>query len=69
MSLGWKRALAVGVAMVPRAEIGLIVAAVGLAAGLLDARAYAMIMFAIVATVLISPLLVSAAFRSEVSSQ
>jgi len=55
--------------MVPRAEIGLIVAAVGLAAGLLDARAYAMIMFAIVATVLISPLLVSAAFRSEVSSQ
>jgi Kef-type K+ transport system membrane component KefB len=61
--LGWRRALAVGVGMVPRAEIGLIVASAGLTAHVLDARAYAVITFAIVATVLIGPLLVPVAFR------
>ena len=62
MTLGWRRALAVGVGMIPRAEIGLIVASVGLTTKVLDARAYAVVMFAIVATVLIAPLLVPAAF-------
>lgn len=65
MRLGWRRALAVGVGMIPRAEIGLIVASVGLTAKVLDARAYAVIMFAIVATVLIAPLLVPVAFRAS----
>jgi Kef-type K+ transport system membrane component KefB len=65
MRLGWRRALAVGVGMIPRAEIGLIVASVGLTAKVLDARSYAVIMFAIVATVLIAPLLVPVAFRKR----
>jgi Kef-type K+ transport system membrane component KefB len=63
LQLGWRRALAVGVGMIPRAEIGLIVASAGLAAKVLDARSYAVIMFAIVATVLVAPLLVPVAFR------
>jgi Kef-type K+ transport system membrane component KefB len=64
MGLGWRRALSVGVGMIPRAEIGLIVASVGLATKVLDASSYAVIMFAIVATVLIAPLIVPAAFRT-----
>ena len=40
-------------------------ASVGLTAKVLDARAYAVIMFAIVATVLIAPLLVPVAFRAS----
>jgi Kef-type K+ transport system membrane component KefB len=68
-SLGWRRALAVGVGMVPRAEIGLIVASAGLAAHVLDARAYAVVMFAIVATVLIGPLLVPVAFERGAAAQ
>lgn len=63
IGLGWRRALSVGVGMIPRAEIGLIVASVGLATKVLDASAYAVIMFAIVATVLIAPLAVPVAFR------
>jgi Kef-type K+ transport system membrane component KefB len=62
--LGWRRALAVGVGMVPRAEIGLIVASAGLALKVLDPGSYAVIMFAIVATVLIGPLLMPLAFDS-----
>jgi Kef-type K+ transport system membrane component KefB len=64
MRLGWRRALSVGVGMIPRAEIGLIVASVGLATKVLDASAYAVIMFAIVATVLIAPLVVPATFST-----
>jgi Kef-type K+ transport system membrane component KefB len=64
IGLGWRRALSVGVGMIPRAEIGLIVASVGLATKVLDASAYAVIMFAIVATVLIAPMVVPAAFRA-----
>ena len=67
--LGWRRALAVGVGMIPRAEIGLIVASVGLTAKVLDARSYAVIMFAIVATVLIAPLLAPVAFRPGRAAQ
>jgi len=63
MRLGWRRALAVGVGMIPRAEIGLIVASAGLATKVLDAQTYAVIMFAIIATVLIGPLLIPVAFH------
>jgi Kef-type K+ transport system membrane component KefB len=62
MSLGWRRALAVGVGMIPRAEIGLIVASVGLSTKVLDARTYDVIMFAIIATVVIAPLLIPLAY-------
>ena len=65
MGLGWRRALAVGVGMTPRAEIGLIVASVGLATKVLDPRAYAVVTFAIVATVLIAPFLVPVAFAAS----
>jgi Kef-type K+ transport system membrane component KefB len=65
LSLGWRRALSVGVGMIPRAEIGLIVASVGLSTKVLDASAYAVIMFAIVATILIAPLIVPVAFGAD----
>jgi Kef-type K+ transport system membrane component KefB len=62
---GWRRALAVGVAMVPRAEIGLIVASAGLTAGLVDKRLYAVIVFVVVATVLVVPPFVPPLMRLE----
>jgi Kef-type K+ transport system membrane component KefB len=63
--LGWRRALSVGVAMIPRAEIGLIVASVGLTSGALDPTAYAVVVFAIVATILIAPLVIPLAFGAD----
>lgn len=60
---GWRKALAVGVAMSPRAEIGLIVASAGLSAHLIDAQLYAAIVFAIVATMLVIPPLVPRVMR------
>jgi Kef-type K+ transport system membrane component KefB len=63
-SHGWRQAMAVGVGMIPRAEIGLIVASVGLSAHLMDSRTYAVVLFAIVATLLVAPLLIPAAMRA-----
>lgn len=60
--LGLRGALAVGAGMTPRAEIGLIVAAVGLAAGLIDRTAYAVLASATVLTLLASPFLIAPAF-------
>ncbi len=56
----WRRfnRLAVGVGMVPRGEVGLIFAQLGLAAGILSTRLFNAILFVVVATTLItSPLL------------
>ncbi len=55
--LGWRRRLFVGVAMIPRAEVALIVAASGLALHVFDARVYAAIVFAAAATMIVSPAL------------
>jgi Kef-type K+ transport system membrane component KefB len=43
--------------MIPRAEIALIVASVGLTAKLIDSQLYAVIVFVVVATVLVAPAL------------
>ena len=61
----WRSALAVGVGMIPRAEIALIVASVGLSAGLIDSQLYAVIVFVVVATVLVAPALLRLTMRGE----
>jgi Kef-type K+ transport system membrane component KefB len=53
----WRARLFVGVAMIPRAEVALIVAAAGLALHLFDARVYAAIVLAAAATMIVSPAL------------
>jgi Kef-type K+ transport system membrane component KefB len=56
--MGWKRMVAIGVGMVPRGEVGLIVAATGLSMGVIGAQTYAMIILVVVvSTVAVPPIL------------
>jgi Kef-type K+ transport system membrane component KefB len=52
---GWRSALQVGWGMVPRAEVGLIVAAIGLQSGLISQASYAVIIFMAITTTLVTP--------------
>ena len=49
------RQMAIGLAMIPRGEVGLIFAQMGLAAGTLDAALYAAIVLAVVVTTVLAP--------------
>ncbi len=56
LAQGWRSALAVGVGMVPRGEVGLIIASVGLSLGVLNAATYGMlVLVAVMADVVSSP--------------
>lgn len=56
LSQGLRRAVVVGVGMAPRGEVGLIVAALGLAAGAVNEEEYALVLFMVVGTTLLAPL-------------
>lgn len=56
-SIGRKAALAVGIGMVPRGEVGIVVANLGLAAGLLSSALFGSIVAAVVLTTVVAPLL------------
>jgi len=56
LSQGLRQALVVGVGMVPRGEVGLIVASIGLGAGAVDEKEFAIVIFMVVATTIIAPL-------------
>ena len=62
---GWKHALKVGVGMVPRGEVGLIVALVGLQMTAISEQAYALVIFMTAATTLVAPPLLKILFRDE----
>ena len=64
-SLGLKRAAQVGVGMMPRGEVGIVVAQIGLSLGVIDARLYAVVLFMAVATTLISPPLLNVLFKTN----
>jgi Na+:H+ antiporter len=66
-SLGLKRAAQVGVGMMPRGEVGIVVAQIGLSLGVVDARLYAVVLFMAVATTLIAPPLLIVLFKDDVS--
>lgn len=55
LSLGKRGALIVGVGMVPRGEVGVVVASLGLAAGVFSPRTYALIVAMSLLTALITP--------------
>ncbi len=63
LSLGRANALRVGVGMIPRGEVGMIVAQIGLSYGILTRSIYAVVVFMSVATTLIAPPLIKAAYR------
>lgn len=65
-SLGWRRAGQVGTGMVPRGEVGIVVAQIGLSLAVIDNALYAVVLFMAVATTLIAPPFLKILFASEV---
>lgn len=55
INLGFKRAAQVGMGMVPRGEVGIIVAQIGLSLAVIGAELYGVVLFMAVATTLIAP--------------
>jgi Kef-type K+ transport system membrane component KefB len=53
--LGWRESVVIGVGMVPRGEVGLIIAGLGHAVGALDAQLFSAAAFVCVATILVVP--------------
>ncbi len=63
IGLGKADAVRIGTGMVPRGEVGLVVAQIGLGLGVVSARIYGVVVFMAVATTLVAPPLLAAAFR------
>lgn len=62
-SLGKSDMLRVGLGMVPRGEVGMVVAQLGLAMGVIAGNVYGVVVFMAVATTLVAPLLLNIAFK------
>jgi Kef-type K+ transport system membrane component KefB len=65
LAMGRVDAVRVGVGMVPRGEVGMVVAQIGLNMGVMAAGVYGIIVFMSVATTLVAPPLLKLAFRGE----
>ena len=63
--LGFRQAITVGVGMVPRGEVGIIVALVGFNLRLISQSAYAIVLFMTIVTTLLSPPALRALFRRD----
>jgi len=63
LSIGWENALKVGLGMVPRGEVTMAIAQMGLATKVIRPEVYAVVVFTAVATTLITPLLLRIGFR------
>jgi Kef-type K+ transport system membrane component KefB len=63
LSLGRADAIRVGVGMVPRGEVGMVVAQIGLTLGVISKPVYGVTVFMAVATTLIAPPLLKMAYR------
>ncbi len=68
-ALGRVEMLRVGLGMVPRGEVGMIVAQIGLTMGIIEKPIYGVVVFMAVATTLATPLLVKYAFRGAEREQ
>jgi Kef-type K+ transport system membrane component KefB len=62
---GWRTALQVGVGMIPRGEVGIVVAQMGLTLGVIDAKLFGATLFMACATTLIAPPLIQVLFRKQ----
>ena len=63
--LGWSDALRVGVGMVPRGEVGMVVAQLGRKMGVMPESVYAIVVFLSIATTLAAPPMIGYAFRGS----
>lgn len=66
--LGRADAIRVGVGMVPRGEVGMVVAQIGLGMGVMDESVYGTVVFMAVATTLVAPPLLKWAYRDVVAA-
>jgi Kef-type K+ transport system membrane component KefB len=69
LKLGRTEAIRVGVGMIPRGEVGIVVAQLGLKLGVLAPSVYGSVVFMSVATTLIAPPLLKRAFRGLPATQ
>jgi Kef-type K+ transport system membrane component KefB len=69
LGLGKVDALRVGVGMIPRGEVGMIVAQIGLGFGILSRSSYSVVVFMSVATTVVAPPLLKVAYRSLLESR
>jgi Kef-type K+ transport system membrane component KefB len=69
LPLGRADALRVGIGMMPRGEVGLVVAQLGLSLGVITQGVYGVVVFMAVATTLIAPPLLTWAYRDLISGK
>lgn len=65
LRLGRRRALIVGVGMVPRGEVGIVVATIGLSAGVIGAELYGVIVAVVILTTILPPPVLSRLLRKQ----
>lgn len=61
--LGWTDATRIGVGMIPRGEVGMVVAQIGLSLGVISGRIYDAVVFMAITTTLAAPPLLKLAYR------
>ena len=67
--LGLRRAAQVGMGMVPRGEVGIIVAQIGLTMAVIDAELYGVVLFMAVATTVIAPPFLKMLYSTEAAAR
>ena len=63
--LGWQRAAQVGVGMIPRGEVGIVVAQIGLSLAVINDALYGVVLFMAILTTLIAPPFLKILFADE----
>jgi len=63
LSLGKTEAIRIGVGMIPRGEVGMVVAQIGLGFGIIQQNVYSVVVFMSVATTIVAPPLLKIAYR------
>jgi len=64
INLGKTEAIRIGVGMIPRGEVGMVVAQIGLGFGIIEQKVYSVVVFMSVATTIVAPPLLKIAYRS-----
>lgn len=67
--LGWRRSAQVGIGMVPRGEVGIVVAQIGLGLAVISDAFFAAVLFMAIATTLIAPPFIKWLFAEEEAAQ
>jgi Kef-type K+ transport system membrane component KefB len=68
-NLGKADALRIGVGMIPRGEVGMVVAQIGLGFGIISQNVYGVVVFMSVATTIVAPPLIKIAFQGMLKTE